>query len=91
MGNKVDPLHSSDDNIATDPNEMEVILFDSFFAWRHLKEQSPDFDYVFYDHVNRICNTILEADGEHDTGQQHFLYEESNNILSFEITTGEIL
>ena len=30
--NKVDPLHSNDDNIATDPNEKENILFDSFFA-----------------------------------------------------------
>ena len=34
--NKVDPLHSNDDNIATDPNEKEDILFDSFFAGRHL-------------------------------------------------------
>ena len=89
--NKVDPLHSNDDNIATEPNEKEDILFDSFFAGRHLIEKSPDFDDVFYGHVNRIYNMISEADGEHDTGQQHYLYEESNNILSSEITTGEVL
>ena len=89
--NKVDPLHSNGDNIATDLNEKEDIPFDSFFAGRHLIEKSPDFDDVFYDHVNRVNNTISEADGEHDTGQQHLLYEESNNILSSEITTGEVL
>ena len=68
----VDPLHSNDDNIATDPNEIEDILFYSFLAGRHLIEKSPDFDDVFYDNCERIYNTILEADGEHDTGQQHF-------------------
>ena len=61
--NKVDPLHSNDDKNATDPNEKEDILFDSFFAGRHLIEESSDFDDVFYDHGNRIYNTISEADG----------------------------
>ena len=71
--------------------QIEDILFNCFFAERHLVEKSPDFDDVFYDHVNKICNAILKADAEHDKGQQQFLFEESNNILSSEISTGEIL
>lgn len=56
--NKVDPLHSNDGNIATDPNEIEDILFDSFFAGRHLIEKSPDFNDVITDkRSEQECNS----------------------------------
>lgn len=89
--NKVEPLQTDDGNLTTDSGQMEDILFDSFFAGKHLKEKGSDFDDAFYEHVNRIHNDILENNGEHDIGQQHSMYKQSNDTLSSEISAEELL
>ena len=62
--NKIKPLKSENGNITDDTKEMEQILFNSFFGGRHLTEKGAEFDNIFYEEVNRICDEITTQDQE---------------------------
>ena len=61
-GNSIEPIKTDDGKILTDNNEIEEVLFDSFFDGKHLREKGVDFDDEFYQQVNEIHDNILDND-----------------------------
>ena len=59
--NCVEPL-LQDDELVTDNEKIEEILFETFFEGLHLKKAEPSFDRVFFDEVNSLYDRI-KADG----------------------------
>ena len=78
---KVDPLHSNDDNNATDSNEKEDILFDSFFAGRHLIEKSPDSDVSFMITLIEFTTRSQKQTGSTTQGSSIFCMKKVTTFL----------
>ena len=59
--NCVEPL-LQDDQLVTDNEKIEELLFETFFEGLHLKKAEPSFDRVFFDEVNSLYDRI-KTDG----------------------------
>ena len=55
--NCVEPL-LQDDELVTDNEKIEEMLFETFFEGLHLKKAEPSFDRVFFDEVNSLYDRI---------------------------------
>jgi len=87
--NKVEPFKKADGDLITDPTDIEEILFDSFFAGKHLLEKGTDFDAKFYEDVNRIYMECLECN-ESDPQASKYTTNDEDDMLNREITKGEL-
>ena len=77
---KIEPLFDNEDQLLTDSNEVDELMFSTFFEGHHL--QHGNFDDTFYLETNRIYEDIIN--NHRDEG-----VENENNINS-EITSSEI-
>ena len=54
---KIEPLFDKEGSLLTDPEEMEQLMFSTFFEGQHLHE--GNFDAYFHQETNRIYNEII--------------------------------
>ena len=85
--NKVEPFKEANGDLLTDTTDIEEILFDSFFAGKHLLEKGTDFDAKFYEDVNRIYMECLE---NHEVNPPSYTTNDEDNMLNHEITKEEL-
>ena len=57
--NKMEHLKNKKDELLTEPEDIEEMLFSSFFEGKHLQEKGQHFDKTFYEEVNRIYEMCL--------------------------------
>ena len=78
---KVNPLDDGDGGLLTENDEIEQLLFSTFFEGRHLEEAS--FDEQFYQDTNTLYEDIMKDDGSIDD-------EETTIELNADITMDEV-
>lgn len=84
---KIDPLEDKDGGLITDHQELEDVLFSTFFEGHHLKNE--DFDDEFYHTVNRIYSDIMAENTEENSNTS---FEDPDlQELNREITISEIM
>ena len=79
---KIDPLFNEDGDFLTDENDIEEVMFATFFEGQHL--QQGNFDDHFYSEKNRIYNKIIHQNPPDD------IDNENTQDLNAEITIQEI-
>ena len=87
--NKVEPFKGASGDLITDSKDIEEILFDSFFAGKHLLEKGTDFDAKFYEDVNRIYRECLECN-ESEPQNSTYTTNDEEDMLNGEITKAEL-
>ena len=86
---KVEPFKEASGDLITDSKDIEEILFDSFFAGKHLLEKGTDFDAKFYEDVNRIYMECLESN-ESEPQDSTYTTNDEEDMLNGEITKAEL-
>ena len=78
---KVNPLDDGDGGLLTECEEIEELLFSTFFEGKHMEEES--FDDQFYQETNSLYDDIMNEERSTDD-------DEDTEDLNADITIGEI-